>query len=73
MMAGVNVLESFAPSTVGAKSVDYSGNTPANIIVPVSGQQAAVTFGVGLSTQQLNDAIDPSGLFTIGAAHGMYN
>jgi FAD/FMN-containing dehydrogenase len=29
-----------------------------------------VTFGVGMSTGDLNDALDSHGLFTMGAAHG---
>jgi hypothetical protein len=44
---------------------------PANTIVAVKGQQAAVTFGTGISTQELNDALGPSKLFTLGAAHGV--
>jgi hypothetical protein len=35
--------------------------------IPVS--TAAVTFGAGMGTQDLNDALDPHGLFTMGAAH----
>jgi hypothetical protein len=34
------------------------------------GVQAYVTFGAGLATQPLNDALDPLGLFTMGAGHG---
>ena len=34
------------------------------------GEQAYVTFGAGLSTQRLNNALAPSNLFTMGAAHG---
>ncbi|PGG95888.1 hypothetical protein AJ79_09825 [Helicocarpus griseus UAMH5409] len=65
-LTGVKVLESFTPSESGAESP--SGDV--NVIEPVPGQQAAVTFGAGMSTQALNDAIDSSKLFTIGAAHG---
>ena len=68
-MLGINVLESFEPSSSGATSVNYISST-ANTIQPGSTSQAAVTFGAGWSTQALNDALDPSGLFTIGAAHG---
>jgi hypothetical protein len=34
---------------------------------------AAVTFGAGMATQDLNDALDPHGLFTMGAAHPVSN
>jgi hypothetical protein len=40
----------------------------ANVIKPIPGQQAAVTFGAGLATQALNDALAKSGLFSMGAA-----
>jgi FAD/FMN-containing dehydrogenase len=36
----------------------------------VPGKQAAVTFGVGVPTQRLNNAIHASKLLTMGAAHG---
>ncbi|KAL1955726.1 hypothetical protein VTO42DRAFT_8124 [Malbranchea cinnamomea] len=65
-LRGLKVLESFTPSESGAESPTDDGN----VIQPVPGQQAAVTFGAGLTTQQINDALDASGLFTIGAAHG---
>lgn len=35
-----------------------------------AGDEAFVTFGAGMSTQLINNAIAPSGLFTLGAAHG---
>ncbi|KAK2804805.1 hypothetical protein FQN51_001447 [Onygenales sp. PD_10] len=66
MLKGLKVLESFTPSEAGAESP--SGDV--NVIAPVAGQQAAVTFGAGYGTQELNEAIDPSKLFTLGAAHG---
>ncbi|KAI5856026.1 hypothetical protein BZA05DRAFT_434459 [Tricharina praecox] len=67
-LTGVNVLTSFTPGTTGATSP--SPSAAANVVKPVAGQQAAVTFGAGVSTQALNDAIAASGLFTLGAAHG---
>lgn len=62
------MLESFTPTEEGVDSPAH-GDEP-NIITPVPGKQAAVTFGAGASTQEINDALDPLGLFTIGAAHG---
>ncbi|TGZ81304.1 FAD-binding domain-containing protein, partial [Ascodesmis nigricans] len=64
-LAGVRVLSSFTPSAQGAEAP----LSEPNVITPGSGQ-AAVTFGAGVSTQQLNDALAPSNLFTLGAAHG---
>lgn len=63
---GVRVLAGFTPSRSGAQAPLPS----ANVLTPRAGVTAAVTFGAGVSTQQLNDALAPSKLFTIGAAHG---
>ena len=65
-LGGLKALESFIPSESGAESPTDDGN----VIQPVPGQQAAVTFGAGLSTTQVNEALGASGLFTVGAAHG---
>lgn len=66
-LKGIRVLPSFIPSTRGAQSA--IGAT-ANTIKPTAGRQAAVTIGAGVTTQELNNALEASGLFTIGAAHG---
>ena len=42
-----------------------------NIINPDGKSQAAVTFGVGCSSQDMTDALDKSGLFIISAAASM--
>jgi hypothetical protein len=72
-LKGIRVLESFTPSEQGAIPVNYTQHPllSVNIIKPVPGKQAAVTFGVGLSTQELNDALHKSGLVTTGAAASM--
>ena len=56
----------------GAQVVDYKSDPikGANQIAPSPDKQAAVTFGAGVTTQELNNALDPSLLFTMGAAHG---
>ncbi|RPB05656.1 FAD-binding domain-containing protein [Choiromyces venosus 120613-1] len=64
----IRFLESLTPSTSGDQSSDPSA-TP-NVIKPVAGTQAAVTFGAGVSTQLLNDALDASGLFTMAGGYG---
>jgi hypothetical protein len=66
LLTGITVHESFTPTVEG---VPKPGKT-ANTIVPVAGKQAAVTFGVGVTTQRLNNALHPSKLVTVGAAHG---
>ena len=65
LIRGIKALESFTPTAQGAAKPGKL-----NKIVPVAGKQAAVTFGAGTSTQQLQNAFYPSKLFTIGAAHG---
>ena len=54
-LKGIKVLNSFTPTAKGAVSPDPAA--PANVIKPVFGAQAAVTFGVGNSGQVLNDAL----------------
>lgn len=60
------MLSSFTPTAQGAEAVNSTTKT--NVIPPQS-NQAYVTFGVGFSTQQLNNEIAKSNLFTLGAAH----
>jgi hypothetical protein len=68
-MKGVRVLDSFTPTRNGAESVTYK--TVTNVIKAKTGQQAAVTFGAGMSSSELNRELAKSGLWTVGAAHGM--
>jgi hypothetical protein len=67
-MKGVRVLETFEPSAHGAEPVDYK--TVTNVIKPVADKQAAVTFGAGITSDELNRELRKSGLYTVGAAHG---
>jgi hypothetical protein len=67
-LKGVRVLESFTPSVNGAEPVDYK--TVTNVIKPSADKQAAVTFGGGMTSDELNRELRKSGLYTIGAAHG---
>jgi len=66
LLKGITVHESFTPSAKGAEIPKRT----ANVIKTVKGKQAATTFGVGIVTQVLNNALTPSGLVTVGAAHG---
>jgi hypothetical protein len=66
LLKGIKVLEEFKPTEQGAAKPTKVVNT----IIPIEGKQAAVTFGIGVSTQQLHNAVYPSKLLTIGAAHG---
>lgn len=66
LLRGIKLLEDFTPTATGAARPQGAVNT----IVPVAGKRPAVTFGVGISTQTLHNAVNPSKLMTIGAAHG---
>jgi len=66
LLQGVHIHEEFIPTAAGAAKPKKAVNT----IVPVAGKQAAVTFGVGVTSQKLHNAVHPSKLLTIGAAHG---
>ncbi|TLD19356.1 Mitochondrial intermediate peptidase [Venturia nashicola] len=66
LLKGINVIEEFVPTPAGAPKPKGGGNA----IVPVAGKQPAVTFGVGVTSQLLHDAVSRSKLLTIGAAHG---
>jgi hypothetical protein len=69
LLGGINIHEEFTPTATGAAKPGQVINT----IVPVPGKQAAATFGVGISTQRLHNAVGPSKLMTIGAGHGEYH
>jgi hypothetical protein len=66
---GVRVSKSFVPSPNGTENVDYSADPieKANVLKLAPGSQAVVTFGAGVSSQQLNNALAKSGLFTMTA------
>jgi hypothetical protein len=63
-LKGLRVLDTFSPTAAG---VQVSSNATKSI--PVQ-KQAYVTFGAGMSTQKINQALVPWNLFTLGAAHG---
>jgi hypothetical protein len=67
MLKGVRVLPSFIPTAQGVQS---ALGAKTNVIDPDPGTQPAVTFGVGHTTQSLNNAIRKSKVFTLGAGHG---
>ncbi|KAF1986982.1 hypothetical protein K402DRAFT_403914 [Aulographum hederae CBS 113979] len=66
-LQGIKPLVSFTPTREGAASPNPEGDAA---ITPMAGTQAAVTFGVGVATQPLNNELSKSKLLTIGAAHG---
>jgi hypothetical protein len=68
-LKGVRVLESFTATAQGAEPITYK--TVSNVIKPVEGKQAAATIGGGINIDDLNKALKASGLYAIGAAHGM--
>jgi FAD/FMN-containing dehydrogenase len=69
---GVFVSNDYLASFSGAREINTNVDPikGVNIIKPVKGKQAYATFGVGVTTQELNDALAKSGLMTMGAAHG---
>jgi FAD/FMN-containing dehydrogenase len=71
-LRGVQVSDSFEATPKGIQAVRFSDDPikGVNKIFPSPAKQAAVTFGAGVTTQELNNALDKSGLFTMGAAHG---
>jgi FAD/FMN-containing dehydrogenase len=69
-MKGIRVLESFKPTKEGVESVNYKTET--NTITPIPGKQAAATVGGGVIYKEFNKALARSGLYSTGAAHGMF-
>jgi hypothetical protein len=68
-MKGVRVVDGFVPTVKGADGVDWK--TVTNVVERVEGREYAATFGAGVSYAELNKELAKSGLWTIGAAHGM--
>jgi hypothetical protein len=67
-LKGLRVTKSFSATKAGVPPINSTSK--AEKIVVNKGEQAYVTFGAGMSTQTLNDALAPSELFTLGAGHG---
>ncbi|RDW74888.1 hypothetical protein BP6252_06030 [Coleophoma cylindrospora] len=65
-LRSVRVLESFTPTQEGVESPDP--NVGPNVITPIPGVQAAVTFGPAVAGLALNYAVSPSNLFTVSGA-----
>jgi hypothetical protein len=62
------VSKSFTATKEGVLPIN--NKSKAEKIAVSAGEQAYVTFGAGLTTQLLNNALAPSALFTMGAGHG---
>lgn len=69
-LRGIRVHESFVATRTGTDRLNHTEK--ANVITPVPGVQAAVTFGPAAAGLYLNYALDPSGLFTMSGASGKY-
>jgi hypothetical protein len=67
-IGGVRLSKSFTATKEGVPRITNKSKAEKLTVAP--GEQAYVTFGAGLSTQRLNNALAPSALFTMGAAHG---
>jgi hypothetical protein len=69
-LKGVSVFEDYTPTPEGVPAVNPSMEpvSTANVIQHTPGKQAYVTFGAGVSSQELYDALNKSRLVTVGAA-----
>ncbi|TID27798.1 Low-affinity potassium transport protein [Venturia nashicola] len=65
---GIRLSKKFTANATGVPAL--GPNEKAEKMTMAAGDEAFVTFGAGMSTQLINNAIAPSGLFTLGAAHG---
>lgn len=65
---GIRLSKKFTANATGVPAL--GNNEKAEKMTMAAGDEAFVTFGAGMSTQLINNAIAPSGLFTLGAAHG---
>jgi len=54
----------------GSAPLDYSADPVqnVNVVTPPVNKEPAVTLGTGVTSQELTDALDKSGLFSFGAA-----
>jgi hypothetical protein len=70
-LKGIQILDRFEARLSGVQLVDYTADPNSfNETQVVQGTQAAVSVGAGVTTQELNDALEMSSLFTVGAAAG---
>jgi len=70
-LKGARLLDHFQATQQGAEQVDFRDHLkdlPDSRIVHT--MPMAISIGAGVSTQELNDALELSGLFTVGAAEG---
>ncbi|KAF9871879.1 hypothetical protein CkaCkLH20_10511 [Colletotrichum karsti] len=65
-LRGIHVHESFTATETGTARLNHEEEP--NVITPVEGVQAAVTFGPAAAGLFLNYALDSSGLFTVSGA-----
>jgi hypothetical protein len=67
-LKGIRLSSKFTPTNEGVPAINSSSKVEKMTFG--RDELGYVTFGVGMSTQEINDALDPSGVFTMGAAHG---
>jgi hypothetical protein len=63
LLTAIRLHENWAPSAKGSKAPTSKVNT-------IKGSPKAVTIGVGVLTQPLNNVLSPFNSVTVGAAHG---
>jgi FAD/FMN-containing dehydrogenase len=70
-MKGIQVLENPEVKEEGFPEANYvDDSATANVVSYNNRSKYAVTVGAGVTTQELNDALEPSRLFSVAAAHG---
>lgn len=70
-LKGIRLSSKFTPTKEGMPSVNSSSK--ADKLTFGREELGYATFGVGMSTQEINDALAPSNVFTMGAAHGKWS
>lgn len=69
LLGGVRLSESFTPTMTGGEDLDHSAEP--NVIDPIPGVQAAVTYGPAVAGLALNYATAKSNLFVVSGTAGM--
>lgn len=68
LFQGAHVMESYTPTKEGLPLLALDAEP--NVITPIDGVQAAVSFGPAVAGLPLNYVVSPSGLFTVSGGAG---
>lgn len=71
-LKGIRILKEFQPQVAGEEAVDFREEVHETLRMKTkSDRPVAVTFGAGVTTQELNDALEDLDVFTVGPARGL--